>query len=132
FSAVENTYLSIFQLLGGFGLILGSVGLGLIVLRNVLDRRGELGMLRAVGFSRAAIKRMVFYEHAGLMLTGLVCGVVAALVAVSPALKSPRAGVPYLSLALTIAAIGISGMIWIRIASALSLSGRLLDALRNE
>jgi hypothetical protein len=47
FNAVENTYLSIFQLLGGFGLILGSVGLGLVVLRNVLDRRGEFGMLRA-------------------------------------------------------------------------------------
>jgi putative ABC transport system permease protein len=132
FSAVENTYLSIFQLLGGFGLILGSVGLGLIVVRNVLDRRGELGMLRAVGFSRAALKQMVFYEHTGLMLAGLVCGVVAALVAVSPALKSPRAEVPYLSLTLTIGAIGISGVIWIRIASAFSLSGRLLDALRNE
>jgi ABC-type antimicrobial peptide transport system permease subunit len=132
FSAVENTYLSIFQLLGGFGLILGSVGLGLIVVRNVLDRRGELGMLRAVGFSRAALKQTVFYEHTGLMLAGLVCGVVAALVAVSPALKSPRAEAPYLSLTLTIAAIGISGIVWIRIASAFSLSGRLLDALRNE
>ncbi|MHC4664725.1 MAG: FtsX-like permease family protein [Planctomycetota bacterium] len=132
FSAVENTYLSIFQLLGGLGLMLGSVGLGLVVLRNVLERRGELAVLRAVGFEKASLKQLVFYEHAGLMLAGLVCGVVAALVAVSPALKSPRAEVPYLSLTLTIAAIGISGMIWIRIASAFSLSGRLLDALRNE
>ncbi|MHC4619247.1 MAG: FtsX-like permease family protein, partial [Planctomycetota bacterium] len=103
FNAVENTYLSIFQLLGGFGLILGSVGLGLVVLRNVLDRRGEFGMLRAVGFSKGALKQMVFYEHGGLMLGGLLCGVVAAMVAVGPALRSPGAQVPYLSLVLTIA-----------------------------
>ena len=132
FNAVENTYLSIFQLLGGLGLILASVGLGLVVLRNVLERRGELAMLQAVGFDKAALKRMVFYEHGGLMAGGLACGVVAALVAVSPALKSPGAQVPYFSLVLTIAAIAISGVVWIWIATAFALSGKMLDALRNE
>lgn len=132
FSAVENTYLSIFQLLGGFGLILGSVGLGLVVLRNVLDRRGELAMLRAVGFDKVTLRKMIFHEHGGLMLGGLVCGVIAALVAVGPALKSPSAQVSSLSLVLTIAAIGVSGMIWIWIAVNLALSGGLLNALRSE
>ena len=132
FSAVENTYLSIFQLLGGLGLVLGSVGLGLIVLRNVLDRRGELAMLRAVGFRKGTLRKMIFEEHSGLMLFGLGCGVAAALVAVAPALKSPAAEVGYLSLVLTIAAIGISGMIWIWVATAFALSGGMLEALRNE
>ena len=132
FSAVENTYLSIFQLLGGLGLILGSVGLGLVVLRNMLERRGELAMMRAVGLCKGALKQMVLYEHAGLLLCGLVCGVVTALVAVSPALRSARAEIPYLSLTLTIIAIGISGVIWIWIATLFALSGKLLEALRNE
>jgi len=132
FNAVVNTYLSIFQLLGGLGLILGSVGLGLVVLRNVLDRRGELAMLQAVGFDKVALKRMVFYEHSALMLFGLTCGVMAALVAVGPVLKSPGAKVPYLSLSLTIVAIGISGVVWIWIATAFALSGTPLDVLRNE
>jgi ABC-type antimicrobial peptide transport system permease subunit len=132
FNAVENTYLSIFQLLGGLGLILGSVGLGLVVLRNVLERRGELAMLQAVGFDKAALKRMVFYEHGILMAGGLACGIFAALVAVSPALKSPGGQVPYFSLVLTIACIGISGVVWIWIATAFALSGKMLDALRNE
>jgi len=132
FNAVENTYLSIFQLLGGLGLILASVGLGLVVLRNVLERRGELAMLQAVGFDKAALKRMVFYEHGGLMVGGLACGIIAALVAVSPALKSPGAQVPYFSLALTTACIGISGVVWIWIATAFALSGKMLEALRNE
>ncbi|MFB0525552.1 MAG: FtsX-like permease family protein, partial [Phycisphaerae bacterium] len=132
FSAVENTYLSIFQLLGGLGLILGSVGLGLVVLRNMLDRRGELAMLQAVGFDKISLKRMVFYEHSGLMLFGLVCGVVTALVAIGPVLKSPGAEVPYLSLTLTIVAIGISGLVWIWLATTFALAGKILDALRNE
>jgi hypothetical protein len=75
---------------------------------------------------------MVSYEHGGLMVGGLVCGVVTALVAVGPAMASPGTHVPYLSLALTVAAIGISGLIWIRIATVIALGGKLLDALRNE
>jgi len=132
FSAVENTYLSIFQLLGGLGLVLGSVGLGLVVLRNVLDRRGELAMLRAVGFERSTLRKMVFEEHSGLMLFGLGCGVAAALVAVGPAIESPGVDVGCFSLVLTIAAIGISGIIWIWVATAFALSGGMLEALRNE
>ena len=114
------------------GLILGSLGLGLVVLRNVLERRGEFAMLQAVGFDKAALKRMVFYEHGGLMIGGLVCGIIAALVAVSPALKSPGAQIPYFSLVFTIAAIAANGLLWIRIATAFALSGNMLEALRNE
>jgi len=132
FSEVESTYLSIFQILGGLGLVLGSVGLGLVVLRNMLERRNELAMLRAVGFNKAALKRMVFYEHSGLMAGGLVCGTAAALVAAGPALKSPGAVVPYLSLALTVAGIALSGVVWIRIATVFALRGKMLEALRNE
>ncbi len=132
FSAVESTYLSIFQLLGGLGLVLGSIGLGLVVLRNVLERRNELAMLRAVGFDKDTIKKMVFHEHTGLMIVGLVCGTIAALIAVSPALKSPGAQVPYLSLTLTILAIAASGLLWIWLATTFALSGKMLNALRNE
>ena len=132
FSEVENTYLSIFQILGGLGLVLGSVGVGLVVLRNMLERRNELAMLRAVGFNKAALRRMVFYEHSGLMLGGLVCGVIAALVAAGPALRTPGASVPYVSLALTVAGIALSGIVWIWIATTFALSGGMLDALRNE
>jgi putative ABC transport system permease protein len=132
FSAVENTYLSIFQLLGSLGLVLGSVGLGIVALRNVLDRRGELAMLRAVGFDKGALKRMVFYEHAGLMFCGLFFGIASALAALVPVLRSPGTQVPYFTLALTIIVIAISGIIWIWTATSVTLSGKVLDALRSE
>ncbi|MBU6401072.1 MAG: hypothetical protein KGS61_12185, partial [Verrucomicrobia bacterium] len=132
FDAVENTYLSTFQVLGGLGLLLGSVGLGVVVLRNVLERRGELALLRAVGFQSRALRRLVLSEHGALLLAGLGVGVVAALVAVAPSLLSPGAQVPYLSLALTLVAVLLGGAAWTLLATWLALRGDLLDALRNE
>jgi hypothetical protein len=132
FSVVENTYLSIFTMLGGLGLVLGSVGLGLVVLRNVLERRGELAMLWAVGFDKNAVKRTVFFEHAGLMIAGLVCGAAAAIVAVVPALRLPGGHVPYVTIISTIILISVSGAAWVWIAAKTALHGRMLDGLRIE
>ena len=52
--AVENTYLATFQALGGLGLLLGAVGLAIVLLRSVWERRGELALLRALGFREGA------------------------------------------------------------------------------
>jgi ABC-type lipoprotein release transport system permease subunit len=132
FSAVQNTYLSVFTLLGGLGLVLGSVGLGLIVVRNMLERRPELGMLRAVGFDRARVRRLVFYEHWGLMLAGLFCGIVAAITAVVPVTRSQSEHVSYVWLLVIVIAMGINGALWVWLAATLALRGRLLEAIRSE
>ena len=132
FNTVENTYLSIFAVLGGLGLLLGSAGLGVIVLRNVLERRGELALLRAVGLPARALHRLVFGEHALLLALGLAVGVVSALIAVLPALRSPGAGVPYLSLVVTLLAVLASGFVWTWAATANALRAPVLPALRNE
>jgi hypothetical protein len=70
---VENTYLAIFLVLGGLGLILGSAGLGLVLALNVIDRKGELAMMRAVGFRKPSLMKMLFFEHGLLLLAGLFC-----------------------------------------------------------
>ncbi|MBI1842330.1 MAG: FtsX-like permease family protein, partial [Verrucomicrobia bacterium] len=49
FNAIQNTYLNTFQMLGGLGLVLGSLGLGVVLLRNALERRGELATQLALG-----------------------------------------------------------------------------------
>ncbi len=132
FSSVENTYLTVFQVLGGFGIILGSFGLGVVVLRNVLDRRGELAMLWALGFEKATLKRIILREHFGLVLMGFLIGVVTAAVAVMPVLISSAQRVPFISLGLTIIMIAISGLFWIWLAGSVALKGDLLEGLRNE
>jgi ABC-type antimicrobial peptide transport system permease subunit len=132
FSAVENTYLSTFQVLGGLGLLLGSIGMGVVVLRNVLERRGELALLRAVGFKKSTLRWLIAGEHGVLLLAGLFCGLFAAVVAVVPALRSPGADIPYESLGWTMAGVLVSGLVWTWLAVLLALRGNLLDGLRNE
>jgi hypothetical protein len=132
FNAVQNTYLNTFQVLGGLGLLLGSAGLGVVVLRNVFERRGELGLLQAVGFRRRSLLWLVLSEHGVLLWLGLGVGVVAALMAILPALLSPGAELPVRSLTWTLAGVLVSGMVWTWMATWVALRGRLLDALRNE
>ncbi len=129
---IQNTYLSMFLALGGLGLVVGSIGLGLVVLRNLLDRRAELGMLLAVGLNRKHLTNMVFYEHWGLLLAGLFWGCLAALLAIAPAMQLPSMHIPYGILGTLIAFVGLSGAFWVRLATGWALSGRLMDALRSE
>lgn len=132
FNAVQNTYLGTFQILGGLGLLLGSAGLGIVVLRNVLERRGELGLLLAVGFRKRALQKLVLAEHGALLGFGLALGVAAAAVAVLPAVLSPARQLPYGSLSVTLAAVLLNGAVWTLLATRAALRGDLLAALRNE
>jgi putative ABC transport system permease protein len=132
FNAVQNTYLSTFQVLGGLGLLLGSAGLGIVVLRNVLERRGELALLMAVGFRKARIQRLVLAEHAALLMAGLVIGIIAALVAILPSVLSPRAELPVRSLAVTLGGVMLFGLLSAWLATRAAVRGNLLEGLRNE
>ena len=131
FNAVQNTYLGTFQILGGLGLLLGSAGLGVVVLRNVLERRGELGLLVALGFRRRLVQRLVLSEHGALLGAGIGLGIAAAAVAVLPAIMSPGTQLPYGSLAVTLAAVLLNGLLWTWLATGYALRGNLLAALRN-
>jgi putative ABC transport system permease protein len=132
FNAVQNTYVAIFQVLGGLGLVLGSIGMGIVVMRNIMERRSELALLRAVGFPVRSLYRMILWEHWLLLAMGLGAGLAAAVLAVWPALRSSGGATPYLLLAALVAAVLASGMLWTLLAIRLALRGPLLTALRNE
>jgi putative ABC transport system permease protein len=132
FNAVQNTYLGTFQILGGLGLLLGSAGLGIVVLRNVLERRGELGLLTAVGFNRGSLQHLILGEHSALLALGLAIGILSAVVAVLPAILSPAMHLPWRSLGLTLGAVLVNGLLWAWLATRYALRGNLLAALRNE
>jgi putative ABC transport system permease protein len=132
FQEVENTYIAIFQALGGLGLLLGSFGLGIVVLRNVLERRSELALLQAVGFRRSELQRLVLSEHWLLIALGLTTGAVAALLAVLPALLSPGTQPPWAIILPVLALLAAGGGLWTWLATLVALRGKLLPALRNE
>ena len=132
FSQVQNTYLDIFQILGAMALLLGSVGLGVVVLRNVMERRGELALLQAVGFKQGSLQWMMLAEHGGLLAFGIIGGVLSALLAVWPSLTTPDQGLSKGMLWVIVGAILISGLFWTCLATVIALRGKLLPALRNE
>jgi putative ABC transport system permease protein len=132
FHRVENTYLSTFQALGGLGLLLGTIGVGAVMFRNVLERRRELALLRAVGYDNRHVRLMIVAETGFLLLAGLAAGVSCALIAVIPAWLSHGGRGPGTGLAMLLAAIALVGVAAAAAATRAAVSGRLLDALRAE
>ena len=110
FLVVQNTYLSTFQSLGGLGLLLGTLGLATVMLRNVVERREELALLRAVGFRRSGLSIMVLSENAMLLIWGLAAGTVSALLAMLPHLLSVGADTPWTDGAKLLIAVFVVGM----------------------
>ena len=133
FHRVENTYLSTFQTLGGLGLLLGTVGLAAVLLRNVLERRQELALLGAVGYGRSHLLVLVVAESALLLISGLAVGVLCALVAIAPAAADRGGALPTGAGAwlLLFAVLGV-GLISSVVAARAATQTPLLDALRAE
>jgi ABC-type lipoprotein release transport system permease subunit len=133
FHAVENTYLSTFKTLGGLGLLVGTVGLAAVLLRNVLERRRELALLGATGYRRSHIFAIIVAENALLLGWGLAAGAVCAAIAIAPAVferggRLPAAG----SAGALVVAVFAAGLLSSVIATRAALRSPLLEALRGE
>lgn len=131
FHRVENTYLTTFQTLGGLGLVLGTLGLATVLLRNVLERRRELALLRAIGYNSSHFALMVITENAFLVWCGLATGAVCAFVAIGPAFLSRGGHLPALSLWLLLI-VFVTGLLASVGATVATLRAPLLPALRAE
>jgi hypothetical protein len=132
FHRVENTYLSTFQMLGGLGLLLGTVGLAAVLLRNVLERRRELAMLRALGYKQPHFLAMALAENALLLISGLLTGAVCALLAIAPVVLDRGGRLPAMSLVVLLGGVLAAGLITSLLATAIALRSPLLPALRAE
>ena len=132
FHRVENTYLSTFQMLGALGLLLGTLGMAAVLLRNVLERRRELALLRAFGYNSSHFTLMVVAENAFLLLAGLVTGAVCALLAIAPVFIQRGGRLPNISLGVLLLAVLISGLIASLLATWAALRSPLLPSLRAE
>ncbi len=132
FHRVENTYLSTFQALGGLGLLLGTIGLATVMFRNVLERRRELALLRAVGYDARSVTTMILAEAAFLLGTGLAAGAGSAAIAIAPAWLGRGGTLPDTGLLLLLAAVVVAGLLSSIVATRAALGGRVLEGLRAE
>ncbi len=129
---VENTYLSTFQALGGLGLILGTLGLAAVLLRNVLEQRRELALLRAIGYRTRDLSLMVIAENLVLLAGGLITGTVTALLAILPALGSHGGHVSMLSWSALLPAVLVTGLAASLVAVFAVARLPVLETLRAE
>jgi ABC-type antimicrobial peptide transport system permease subunit len=88
FHQIENTYIAIFTVLGSLGVILGSLGLAIVVARNLRERRGEFAVMTAIGIPPRVLARMVFAEFARLVAWGIAIGALASAIAVWPNVRT--------------------------------------------
>ncbi len=58
----------------GMGLIVGIAGLGIITIRNVAERKQEIGVMRAIGYQRDMILKSFLLETSFTSLLGIVVG----------------------------------------------------------
>lgn len=112
FQQVANTYLSTFQTLGLLGLALGTLGLAVVLLRSLLERRRELAMLSAIGFTPALRLRLLISENLRLLVLGLLIGACCAIAVVLP---SERA-INLAQMAVTLAAVLVAGILTLLLA----------------
>jgi putative ABC transport system permease protein len=130
FQSVQNGYLVLFTWLGGLGVLLGTLGGSVLLVRHVLERRGELALMQAVGFSLGQIRRLVLLEHLWLLGTGVLLGAGCALLAVWPQLGQGQLPVAWLLAWLSGTFLFSLAACWV--ALRLCLQGSLVQALRQE
>lgn len=130
--SVQNTYISAFQSLGALGLLLGTFGLAAVQTRSVIERRRELSLMRAVGFSDSRIAKMLSIETLMLLVGGMLVGIAAAAIAIVPYIieVGPQTSLvqPLVMLAIVLAAGILSASAAIRTAMGLP----ILAGLRSE
>jgi len=132
FNSVTNTYLSVFMLLSGLGIIIGTIGLGIVLLRNLEERKREIALYLALGFKHNYILKLIIAENLFILLAGIGIGLIAAFAGILPSFLSPAFQLPATFLILILLLIVFSGMAWIYFPARATMHKNLVQALRKE
>jgi ABC-type antimicrobial peptide transport system permease subunit len=131
FNRVENTYLSVFMILGGLGVIIGIFGLGIVLLKTTYERKREIAVYQAIGIPNRTLKKLLVYEYLAILFMGSFAGIISAIYGLIPILDNPEQ-LPLLQLSVIMAVIWLTGIIWILLPTRKILSGNLITLLREE
>lgn len=139
--AAQSSFLLLFQGFMGLGLVVGIAALGVIAFRSVVERRQQIGMLRAIGYQRSMVALSFLFESGFVALSGIGLGLVLGLSLswvlftsgeISESSEGAPFVVPWLSLAV-ISAIAFSASMLMTLIPARSASRvAVAEALRYE
>ena len=102
FIQIGQSFLGVFEAFLALGLVVGIAGLGIISIRSVVERRKEIGVLRAIGFRKNMILSAFLLENSYVALLGILIGIVLGIDLGYAIATSPGSGlsfvIPWLSL----------------------------------
>jgi len=131
FRSVQNTYISTFQSLGGLGLLIGTFGMALVMIRNIIERKGELATLRAFGYNRKLLSGLLFFESSLLLIIGMLIGIISGIVGII-AIQGGIPSFPWISLSITLLFVLFFGIIANVFAVNIALRSPLIATLKSE
>jgi putative ABC transport system permease protein len=131
FFIVTNTYLNVFMILGVFGMILGVVGLGFILIRNFNHRKREFALMLATGFTIRQLRNIITKDHVFILIWGIITGVISGLTSTLYSLRS-GSDMPWNIIAVMIILILAAGITAIFISIRTVKSSALIVQLRRE
>ncbi|MGB0654940.1 MAG: FtsX-like permease family protein [Pirellulales bacterium] len=93
--AVQNTFLAGFQSLGTIGLFLGTVGVAVVAIQGLLERRNTLAILLAMGFRRRRLGTVLWLESMILVALGIFLGGMSGVLAATPFTRGAEQSLPW-------------------------------------
>jgi ABC-type antimicrobial peptide transport system permease subunit len=131
FFQVENTYLNVFTVLGVFGIVLGVIGLGFVLIRNFNLRKSEFALMMATGYTQNKIRTLILGDHILILFWGIFTGTFAGLIATLPSIKG-NYEMPWSILVLIIIAIAAIGSASVFLSVRSVRGSSLISQLRKE
>jgi putative ABC transport system permease protein len=124
----------------GLGLVVGVAAVGVIAFRTVVERRQQIGMLRAIGYSRGAVALSFLIESSFVTLMGIVSGLGLAILLAYFLMTSDEFGatgltgfyIPWLRILLICAFAYVASLVMTFIPSRQASSIPIAEALRYE
>ena len=136
---VGDMFMNLIQGFMGLGLIVGIAALGVIAARSVVERRQQIGMLRALGFQRNMVQRTFLMESSFIALLGIGIGVALGCVIgiqvvgdSSESMETLELRIPWLRIAAIVAIAYIASLITTYLPARQAASVYPAEALRYE
>jgi len=121
------------------GLVVGVAALGVIALRSVVERRQQIGMLRALGYQQGMVSASFLIESLFIAVSGVLVGVATGMVLSRNLIASGNAGaqakvmiVPYGQIALFVIIALVAAFIMTVIPARRASRVPIAEALRYE